>query len=136
MSAQFAWNQFYNYRACEYCMRPLENAQENVRRLAENPSIVLPHLKECCETFAQRSAQCRCNRCGVEYCCQGCQNEAFVSYHQDLCAANDLVNQTIPVLMDYWRQIHLPPETTTIYLILKLMAITKQVAKVRNIPPI
>lgn len=109
-------------------MRPLENAQENVRRLAENQSIVLPHLKECCETYARKNERCRCDSCGVEYCSRNCQTQAFATYHQTLCTGSgDPNNQPIAVLMDYWRQIHLPPETTTIYLILKLMALTKQV---------
>lgn len=111
-------------------MRPLENAQENVRRLAENnQSINLPHLKECCETYARKSAHCRCDACGVEYCCQECQIQAYAAYHQSLCTRNDPNNnnQSIAILMDYWRQTHFPPETTTIYLILKIMALIKQV---------
>lgn len=108
-------------------MRPLENAQENVRRLAENQSINLPHLKECCEIYPRKSAHCRCDACGVEYCSRDCQIQAYAAYHQSLCTGSDPSNQSIAILMEYWRQTHFPPETTTIYLILKLMALTKQV---------
>lgn len=108
-------------------MRPLENAQENVRRLAENQSIVLPHLKECCETFAQKSNQCRCPQCGIEYCSKDCLLQASDSYHQSVCPTNPAAAQSMSILMDYWKQIHLPPETTNIYLVLKLIALAKQV---------
>lgn len=106
-------------------MRPLENAQENVRRLAENQAIILPHLKECCET--QKSLHRKCNKCGVEYCSEQCQMASLAQYHQALCVGDSGSNHAIGLLMDYWKQIHLPPETTSIYLVLKLMAIMKQV---------
>ena len=61
VSAQFAWNELYKYRACEFCMGPLETAEENSRRLTENPSLILP-FPECCEV---KPAEC--------VSCPGCQ---------------------------------------------------------------
>ncbi|CAF0828134.1 unnamed protein product [Brachionus calyciflorus] len=126
VSAQFAWNEFYNYRACEFCMRPLESAQENIRRLCENPSINLPHLKQCCET--KKSTHCVCSQCSIEYCSEDCRLQAFNLYHQTLCLGENRRNPSHPfnILMDVWKQIHLPPETTNIYLIFKLIAMMKQ----------
>ncbi len=123
VSAQFAWNKFYNYKACEFCMRPLEDALENVRRLTENSSISLPFVSQCCKTNKQ--SHCKCENCGVEYCSDKCRYQAYLSYHQSLCLA--VKNNSYNLLMDFWRQIHPPIETTSIELILKLLAIIKQV---------
>lgn len=43
VSSQFSWNKAYGYLACEHCMLPLETAQENIRRLAFDATIILPH---------------------------------------------------------------------------------------------
>ncbi len=108
-------------------MRPLENAEENVRRLAETQSINLPYLSQCCVT--NKTAQSACSQCGIEYCSESCSQEASQLYHQSLCLGSERKNPNSPlnVLMEIWRQIHLPPETTTLNLILKLLAMVKQV---------
>lgn len=33
ISSQYCWNAAYGYAACEHCLRPLETAEDNVRRL-------------------------------------------------------------------------------------------------------
>lgn len=126
MSAQFSWNKFYQYKACDYCMKPLETAEENVRRLAEDPSITLPHLKANC--VINKELHCACNQCGVEYCSNMCRNLALDKYHESLCIGEQRTNANHPLnlLMDVWRQVHLPPETTTIEIILRLLATIKQ----------
>lgn len=110
-------------------MRPLETAQENVRRLAENSSINLPHVKQCCST--NKSAISVCDNCKIEYCSETCKYQAYHTYHQTLCLGENRKNPNHPfnLLMDVWKQIHLPPETTTIFLIIKLIATMKQVHK-------
>lgn len=111
-------------------MRPLESAQENIRRLAEDSSINLPYLKQCCTT--NRSSHCACVNCGIEYCCEDCRYQAYHLYHQTLCLGENRQNPNHPInlLIDVWRQMHFPPETTTIYLIIKLLAMMKQVKKI------
>lgn len=108
-------------------MRPLESAQENIRRLAEDSTINLPHLKQCCTT--NRSLHCACVNCGIGYCSEDCRSQAYHLYHQSLCLGENHQNPSHPinVLLDAWKQIHFPPETTTIYLIIKLLAMMKQV---------
>jgi SET and MYND domain-containing protein 5 len=127
ISSQFAWNEFYKYKACEYCMRPLETAQENVRRLCEDPTVELPYLKECCLT--RKENHCQCSECGIEYCSVDCQQKAFEKYHNVMCFGTERNNPDHPynVLLNVWRQIHLPTETTTINLVVKLIATVKQV---------
>jgi hypothetical protein len=108
-------------------MKPLETAEENVRRLAEDPTITLPYLKENCAT--NKELQCACNQCGVEYCGNMCRNLALDKFHESLCIGEQKSdpNHPLNLLMDVWKQIHLPPETTTIEIILKLIATIKQV---------
>jgi hypothetical protein len=109
-------------------MKPLETAEENVRRLAETSTISLPLLSQCCQT--EKNLHALCPQCGIEYCSEACRAEALQLYHQSLCVGENRKNPNFPlnILMDIWKQIHLPPETTTIYLILKLIAMMKQVA--------
>lgn len=126
VSAQFTWNEFYQYKACEYCMRPLETTEENIARLTEDRNFKLPYLKEFCSVDKSKFVQC--SNCQIEYCSEECRQNAFNSYHQTLCLGKDRFNENHPVnrLLETWRQIHLPPETTTIMLVLKLVAIIKQ----------
>ena len=62
VSAQFSWNEAVGYRACHYCLEPLETTQENVTRLSGNAHIVLPH-GNCCPT--KPNFHVSCPRCGV-----------------------------------------------------------------------
>ena len=57
-----------------------------------------------------------------------CRQEAFDTYHETLCFGPDRTNENHPynLLIDAWRSTHLPPETTTINLIIKMIAIVKQ----------
>ncbi|XP_006803318.1 SET and MYND domain-containing protein 5 [Neolamprologus brichardi] len=47
VSAQFLWNTLYKYKACEYCLRALETAEGNARRLSGIPGLSLPHPELC-----------------------------------------------------------------------------------------
>jgi RNA polymerase subunit RPABC4/transcription elongation factor Spt4 len=62
VSCQFAWNEFYKYKACEYCLRSLETAEAMAQRLTENYSLILPH-PECCEVSQDQIVTCP--QCGV-----------------------------------------------------------------------
>merc|ERR1712156_1331088 len=39
VSSQFSWNRVYGYKCCHHCLEPLETANENVVRLANDPNI-------------------------------------------------------------------------------------------------
>lgn len=75
--SQYAWNADYKYLACDYCLRPLETAEDNVRRLTNNPSIVLP-FPDCCET--KTDAIVECEFCGVKFCSANCRDDALQRY--------------------------------------------------------
>lgn len=57
ISSQFLWNELYKYKACEYCMKSLETAEEQARRLSANPHLNLPH-PECDVTDQSQFVVC------------------------------------------------------------------------------
>lgn len=62
VSTQFLWNELYKYKACEYCMKSLETAEEQARRLSTNPHLSLPH-PEC--DITDQSPYVDCPGCQV-----------------------------------------------------------------------
>lgn len=125
VSCQFTWNAACKYKACDFCMRPLETAEENVRRLTAKPDIILPH-PDCCTTNLLSPVSC--DSCGSLYCSQTCKSSAFNSYHRVLCYNPQDTNHPLAQLNDAWKQIHYPPETTSIMLLLRILAFIKQSA--------
>ncbi|XP_017886308.1 SET and MYND domain-containing protein 5 [Ceratina calcarata] len=122
---QFAWNQEYKYLACDNCLKPLETAEENVRRLTGNSTIILPH-PECCET--KKDLITECAECDTKYCSVECQNEAFSRYHKIICLRSKEKDESHPLvqLTETWKQMHYPPETATIMLLVKIVALINQ----------
>ncbi|XP_034116092.1 histone-lysine N-trimethyltransferase SMYD5 [Drosophila albomicans] len=127
VSHQFSWNAAYGYAACDNCMRPLETLVENVRRLANNNAIVVP-LVEHDPTAVWVPQFTQCQRCKVRYCSEDCLVYAKNKYHQVACMGAFRSDDTHPinVLNETWKKMHYPPETGTIMLIVRLMAMYKQ----------
>lgn len=127
VSSQFSWNAEYKYLACDYCMKPLETAEENLRRLTGNQTVTLPY-PECCTVQKSKYLQVQCPNCPTQYCSAECLTAAADRYHKFLCLGLDHANAVHPlnVLNEAWRKIHYPPETTTIRLVLRLLAMYKQ----------
>lgn len=122
--SQFLWNAEYKYEACEFCLTPLETAEENVRRLAGDQTISLPYTEQCCTT--SKSTQVICT-CSVRYCSTECRGQAWALYHQTLCTANNAsIAEPTSKLCDFWKSIHYPPETASIMLLVKVLASIKQ----------
>ncbi|KAF5280619.1 hypothetical protein FQA39_LY05267 [Lamprigera yunnana] len=123
--SQFSWNSSYLYKACDHCLRPLETAEENARRLTGNSELVLPYL-ECCTT--NKGIIVCCSLCGVEYCSSYCLTDAFNRYHRTLCLRTKERNRVHPLeqLNEAWKQMHYPPETNTIMIIPRLLATIQQ----------
>ena len=117
VSCQFSWNRVYGYKCCHHCLEPLETANENVVRLANDPNIVLPN-HECCST--RQSFHCKCPHCDCWFCSKSCQEEAWNSYHKVLCH-ND-PNHPLAILDEIWRPMHYPPETSSIGLVIRILA--------------
>lgn len=124
VSVQFAWNQVYGYKSCHHCIEPLETAQENTVRLANDPNIVLP-FHECCTT--RPSFHVKCPNCDVWFCSKSCQEESWDSYHKILCHKPD-PNHPLTILDEIWRPLHYPPETSSIFLVVRILATIVQAA--------
>ncbi|KAJ8723213.1 hypothetical protein PYW08_003125 [Mythimna loreyi] len=123
VSCQFAWNAAYRYLACDYCMRPLETPEQNVRRLSCKPDIVLPHS----DIFEINiDSITNCDQCGVLYCSEACRQNAYVKYHRILCHDSSDAQHPIVVLLETWKQMHYPPETTSIMLLVRILAYIQQ----------
>ncbi|KAL5022319.1 hypothetical protein ScPMuIL_001474 [Solemya velum] len=123
--AQFVWNKFYHYTACEYCLRSLETAEEMGRRLTENSSLILPY-PECCGVNVADFAVCK--QCQAVYCNEECLKQAWTEYHQVLCMGSSCSDSEHPLnkLQEIWRNIHMPPESSSIMLVSRMVAMVKQ----------
>ncbi|KAG5894059.1 hypothetical protein JTB14_003922 [Gonioctena quinquepunctata] len=120
VSCQLSWNAEYRYLACDHCLRPLETAQDNATRLT-GQGIELPY-PECCTTDKSKFASC--SNCAKQYCSVECKVESFNQYHRTLCPQTTEQNKAHPLtqLNDAWKNVHYPPETNSILLIVRLLA--------------
>ncbi|XP_050312961.1 histone-lysine N-trimethyltransferase SMYD5 [Anthonomus grandis grandis] len=118
---QLAWNAACKYRACDHCLRPLETAEENSQRLTGKPAYSLPY-PEFCQTKKEDITSCP--DCGVEYCSEICKTIANEQYHRVLCLQSHERNMTHPLeqLEEAWKHSHYPPETSSIFLLVRLLA--------------
>lgn len=125
VSCQFLWNAAYGYLACDYCMRPLETAEENASRLAQNPQLSLPY-PECCDS--KKDSVVECPHCDASYCSRDCRASAWSQYHETLCLQSFTPDPTHPLVMlqDAWKQMHYPPETACIMLLARIIATVRQ----------
>lgn len=117
ISCQFSWNKAYGYSACDFCMSPVETAEENVRRLAFDETIILPYPELDPVARAQESIV-SCVECSTKYCSKECLSAANKLYHKVMCGAFDEINEK-------WKKIHYPPETSTVMLIVRIFAMLK-----------
>uniref|UniRef100_A0A8C7DT41 Protein-lysine N-trimethyltransferase SMYD5 n=1 Tax=Oncorhynchus kisutch TaxID=8019 RepID=A0A8C7DT41_ONCKI len=125
VSAQFLWNSLYKYKACEFCLRALETAEDNARRLSGIPDLSLPH-PELCKVHPELHQACP--QCQVMYCSNECRQAAADQYHRALClgTSQEDPNHPISKLKDAWRSMHYPPETSSIMLMARMVATVKQ----------
>lgn len=97
VASQFSWNKAYGYQACEHCMYPLETAEQNLRRLASDGSILLPYPEaDATRNVQQRSVQCQ--NCTAKFCSAECLAEAEKKYHKLMCR-----NQALDSINEVWK---------------------------------
>uniref|UniRef100_A0A672I932 Protein-lysine N-trimethyltransferase SMYD5 n=1 Tax=Salarias fasciatus TaxID=181472 RepID=A0A672I932_SALFA len=125
VAAQFLWNFLYKYKACDFCLRALETAEENARRLSGIPGLSLPHPELCRVRPELHQA---CPQCQVMYCSSECRQAAADQYHRALCLGPSQEDPDHPInkLKDAWRSMHYPPETSSIMLMARMVAVVKQ----------
>lgn len=118
---QFSWNRIYGYSACDHCLCPLESAALNASRLTGNPHIVLPHPS--CGSLEDVINPVRCPGCNVTYCTLSCLEEAAVTYHSIVCPKDACPSASHPLLQldEIWRQLHYPPESSSIFLLVRIV---------------
>ncbi|XP_042326120.1 SET and MYND domain-containing protein 5 isoform X2 [Sceloporus undulatus] len=124
VAAQFLWNALYKYRACDHCLRALETAEENAQRLLGRFQV-LPHPEQC---GIRKDLHQHCPSCQVTYCSAECRQAAWEQYHQVLCLgpSGQDPNHPLNKLQEAWRNIHYPPETSSIMLMARMVATIKQ----------
>nr|CAH8841392.1 unnamed protein product [Trichobilharzia regenti] len=117
---QFSWNKLYGYKACDHCLCPLETSEENARRLTNNPSLTLPHP----EAAFQCNQIVQCPKCLVNYCSPNCLESAALVYHSVMCIGLNETSGENPLekLDMLWRESHYPPESGTIFLLVRVAA--------------
>mmetsp|Transcript_41295 Transcript_41295/g.106857 ORF Transcript_41295/g.106857 Transcript_41295/m.106857 type:complete len:245 (+) Transcript_41295:160-894(+) len=126
--SQYLWNKVCKYEACDNCMYPLETAQQTAIRLSGGRPFALSFQLECCPNSTGRTSlfvECEC--CGERYCSFQCKEEASV-YHSYLCVPrelrriNDPARHPVLLLEKLWRELHYPPESASILLLVKMLA--------------
>lgn len=123
VSAQFSWNKLCKYLACDYCMKSLETAEEMAKRLSNGSIVQLPFP----DNQIDNSFCVKCEGCNVLYCSVECKKKAWDRYHKVLCPSSNLIDsQGLDQLDEVWRQTHYPPETSTIQIVIRLMAMCRQ----------
>jgi hypothetical protein len=116
-SAQFSWGRNLGYKCCFNCMKPLETPVEAIKRLTKEAISTLPENNY--ETPKLEPEFCK--KSETSYCGHDCLKEADYKYMKFLLDQWENVLD----IEGLWRDIHFPPETATIMLIIKLLAIKR-----------
>lgn len=82
-------------------MFPLESAEENIRRLAFDKSIVLPY-PEADPTREVQQTAVQCPNCPVKFCSNDCLARAEAAYHKVMCASLQ-PNQPFAQINEIWK---------------------------------
>lgn len=124
VSAQFLWNKRCGYSACDHCLAALETARDNLRRLTKDSRLALPHTEF---EAVDPSSQTECPHCRLRYCSPDCRDEAWRRYHQLLCLGPSADDDLHPSnrLDELWRNAHFPPETASVHLITRILAMIR-----------
>ncbi|ORZ39384.1 hypothetical protein BCR44DRAFT_44709 [Catenaria anguillulae PL171] len=122
VSAQYLYNSLY-FPACEYCLTCLESPKQQAARLAgleSEDQLDLPLANDLLPPITRLA----CPTCDAQYCSHACQTHAWNAYHQVLCPGVCTPHQVAmqQQIIDEWKSFHYPPETATITLVLKMVA--------------
>jgi hypothetical protein len=118
VSAQFAWNKTCKYLACGQCMTSMETPAAMAARLSAQPSVEL--VRSDCFVVDQTN-HTACDKCSTVYCRQECKQAAWDQHHQLLCTGGN-PDHPLALLQTSWKEIHPPPETTSVELLSRFLA--------------
>lgn len=82
-------------------MLPLETAEQNVRRLAFNPAVVLP-FPEADASLKVQAAIVECPETKFKFCSEACKAEAEKKYHK-LVGAHLMPGQALDYVNEIWK---------------------------------
>lgn len=117
LAGQYSWGVVYGYSGCHHCLRSLESAEDMAKRLTNDVNTQIPFPQY---GAVNSSAYRYCQGCNVAFCSESCLSSALSSYHTPLCIKG---NPSHPLLAvdEMWRNLHFPPETTSLTLLLKII---------------
>ncbi len=118
---QLSWNRHYGFKACDYCLQPLESPQENARRLLQDPNFNLPDVPGAPSGIHDASVF-HCPNCQIGYCSEACRQASANEYHAFLCTPPQNSPNPFELLEQEWRESHFPPETGTVMLLVRIAA--------------
>ena len=74
------------------------------------------------------SSQVECPHCSLRYCSAACRDEGWRRYHQLLCLGPSAQDEIHPsnMLDEIWRNSHFPPETASVHLITRIIAMVRR----------
>jgi len=116
-SAQMAWGKKLNYKCCSRCMIPLESEDEAVCRLSGGSIVTIPKHDD---TYYPGNIV-TCSKSQQSFCDEKCRKSADMAYDRMLLP----LRQQLDELDDLWRDIHFPPESASITLVYRLMAMRR-----------
>lgn len=99
--SQFSWNKAYGYLACDFCMFPLESAEQNIRRLTFDQPIILPY-PEADPTKDVQQKHTQCQECSAQFCSEDCLVQAKKKYHGLMCRHLS-PNQPFDQINEIWK---------------------------------
>ena len=72
----------------------------------------------------ESSSHVACPHCRLRYCSASCRDEAWRLHHHLLCLGPGVDDEMHPsnVLDELWKNSHFPPETASIHLITRILA--------------
>nr|CDS26739.1 SET and MYND domain containing protein 5 [Hymenolepis microstoma] len=116
---QLSFNRSNGHRCCDYCLKPLENPQDNARRLTKQASLNLPVVPGAppCDSIIPIF---HCSICRTEYCSLECSTASQLEYHTFICCPDQ--DNSFNRLEECWRSCHPLPETGTVMLLIRIAA--------------
>jgi len=113
-----AWGAKLNYKCCAYCMIPLESESEAACRLTNGKILSVPKSEE---NYTPPESIVTCSKSGLSFCSENCRAKADLAYDRMLLPLRAKLDE----LDDLWRDIHFPPESASIGLVYRLLAMKR-----------
>jgi len=127
---QYSWGIVYGYEACHHCLKSLETPVGMLQRLSKDKELTLPiadHMPS-----VDVSSFAFCPGCKVMFCSDACLKTALAQYHTPVCT-NGEPDHPLVKLDELWRNMHYPPETTSLVMIIKIIGLSITSGKIPEI---